>query len=746
MRRFARPAWGVVGLRNAPPLSVCVRWISELPTEKLRNFGVSAHIDSGKTTLTERILFYTGKIAKMHEVNGKDGVGATMDSMKQERERGITIKSAATFSTWKDCWLNIIDTPGHIDFTIEVERSLRVLDGAILVVCAVGGVQSQTVTVDRQMKRYDVPRVVFINKLDRKESKEVEHTTQELRKKLGLNAALVQIPNGYGSSPLGVEGVIDIINMKQMQFKGYGGTEIEESEVPAELMEKAQEARTKLIECLADVDETIGDKFIEEVEPTVEEIHAAIRKGTIERTFCAVLIGTAKGNIGVQPLLDAVNNYLPHPGEIENRGIVVNKDGCESSIVLHNDPKKDLVAMAFKLELRAGKLMSYVRVYQGTLKKGDTVRLAPRGSANWKDAKTGKVQKLVRVHSDTVESVDKMKCGEICAVEGIDCASGDTFVNAMQKTLISCESIFVPDPVISIQVNPKNLGQMQDLIAALKKFEKEDPTFKVSVDLETRDLSMSGMGELHLDIFVQRLKEDGIDVTTGAPFVQFREYLPCGDGLDFEYRHKKQSGGRGQFAQLSGSLSNLDVSLSSKDAEEKSEFRNDIVGAILSENYCKSVGKAFSEMMEHGPLLGAPVWGLSMSLSGGQSHEVDSSDFAFNLATKDMLREMFQKHNAVLLEPVMLVETTAPSEANSDIMSALNQRGGNLKETKVGLVDSAIISEVPLRKMFGFISELRSMTKGMGDYSMEYSHHVEVPHYESVKIIEDRKEELSKRK
>ncbi|KAJ9460828.1 Elongation factor G [Diplonema papillatum] len=738
-----RHAWGTVALARRMTLRcVSVRFATDVPTEKLRNFGISAHVDSGKTTLTERILFYTGKIEKMHEVNGKDGVGAVMDSMKQERERGITIKSAATFSMWKDCWYNIIDTPGHIDFTVEVERSLRVLDGAVLVVCAVGGVQSQTLTVDRQMKRYGVPRIIFINKLDRKEAVSVNGTVADLGKKLGLNAALIQLPHGYGKDPLGVQGVVDVITQKLLTFEGPAGIDVKESEVPAELRAEAAEKRAELIEILADLDEGIAEKFLNDEDPTEEEIHAAIRKGVVERTFAPVLVGAAKSNVGCQPLLDAINRYLPHPGEIVNKGIVINDD-VESHVVLENDEKKDLVAMAFKLEVRGTKLLTYIRVYQGVLKKGDTVRLAPRGSSNWKDAKTGKITRLVRVHSATEEPVDKIRCGEICAVEGLDCSSGDTLVNASQKTLVSCESIFVPDPVISIQVHPRSQMQMQDLIAHLKKFEREDPTFRMGVDPETKDLSMSGMGELHLDIFVQRLQEAGIEVTTGQPFVQFREYLPI-ETETFDHRHKRQSGGRGQFAQLSGVLSRLPISLSSKDNAPKTEFANDIVGGILPENYVKSIQKAFNEMMANGPLLGVQVWGLKCSLTGGMTHEVDSSDFAFNIATKDMIREKFEK-SGLLLEPVMNVEVVVPNASTSEIVGMLTTRMGDVKELKQGVVETTVTADVPLRRMFGFISDLRGCTKGLGDFTMEYSHHIEVPQYESATIIEDRKAELAKR-
>ena len=573
--------------QNAPVRStfaIGVRFASVIPIDKIRNFGVSAHVDSGKTTLTERILFYTGKIQKIHEVGGKDGVGAVMDSMKQERERGITIKSAATFSKWRDTYFNIIDTPGHIDFTVEVERSLRVLDGAILVVCGCGGVQSQTLTVDRQMKRYDVPRVVFINKLDRKEAMEVGKTVQEIRSRLGLNAALVQIPVGYGHSAHGHEGLIDVITMKYLTFEGPSGIDVVENDIPEPLMAEAKAARTELIEKLADICDVIGEKYLEEEEPTEEEIHSAIRQGTIDLTFAPVFVGSAKANKGVQPLLDAVSRYLPDPTQVENKGIIV-KDGVESSITLSSNAKEDLVAMAFKIDIIGKRPLTYIRVYQGVLKKGDTVRLAPRGSDNWKETKTAKITKLVKMHSSDLEEVDRISSGEIGGAEGLDCASGDTLVNASQKTMVSCESIFVPAPVISLRINPKNPNDTQNLMAKLKRFEKEDPTFHFAVDPETRDLQISGMGELHLEIFVQRLaSEEGIVVESGKPFVQYREFLPCevGEELKFDYRHKKQSGGRGQFAQFNGFMSRVDKPLSSKDTSDKHEIEMDILGVCSS--------------------------------------------------------------------------------------------------------------------------------------------------------------------
>eukprot|EP00756_Hemistasia_phaeocysticola_P034007 Hpha_TRINITY_DN16499_c0_g2::TRINITY_DN16499_c0_g2_i1::g.159281::m.159281/K02355/fusA, GFM, EFG; elongation factor G len=721
------------------------RFAGDTNLEKLRNFGISAHIDSGKTTLTERILYYTGRINKIHEVKGKDGVGATMDSMAQERERGITIKSAATFTQWKDYWFNIIDTPGHVDFTVEVERALRVLDGAILVVCGVGGVQSQTITVDRQMRRYNVPRVCFINKLDRKEAKAVQTTVKDLNQRLGLQGALVQIPIGYGSSAHGVEGVVDLIRMKKLTFEGDMGRDVVESEVPAEMLDEAKEARQVLIERLADLDETVGDRFLSEEEPTEDEINSAIRKATIARDFVPVFVGTAKGNVGVQPVLDGVGKYLPNPGEVKNTGIVV-EGGEEKQVELYSDPKKDLVVMAFKLEVNGGKTLSYCRVYQGTLRKGDTVRVAPRGSANWKEAVTAKVTRLARMHSNKMEDVASIPAGEICAIEGVACSSGDTLINANQRTLVSCESMFVPEPVISLQVFPKDVTRLQDLLNLLKRFEREDPTFRTQVDPETKDLTVSGMGELHLEIYLDRIRtEFGIDNYSGQPFVQFREYL--GATHDFDHRHKKQSGGRGQFAQLSGRLElKEDAVMSSKDTGAKNEFKNELIGSDLPENFQKSIIKAFNEVCEAGPLLGAPVWGLRFILQGGQIHEVDSSDFAFNIATKDMLTNAFEEKQGTLLEPVMFTEVTVPSEYTSDVLGSLTQRQADVKETHAGMVDTTIEADVPLRQMFGFVSELRGATKGMGEFSMEYSHHTEVPHYEATEIIKKRRAEMLKRK
>eukprot|EP01062_Namystynia_karyoxenos_P053445 TRINITY_DN43274_c0_g1_i4.p1 TRINITY_DN43274_c0_g1~~TRINITY_DN43274_c0_g1_i4.p1 ORF type:complete len:448 (+),score=200.36 TRINITY_DN43274_c0_g1_i4:93-1436(+) len=436
--------------------------------------------------------------------------------------------------------------------------------------------------------------------------------------------------------------------------------------------------------------------------------------------------------------------YLPDPSEVVNNGIVVDGD-VEKQVRMINDSKMDLIAMAFKLEAQGNRTLCYVRIYQGTLKKGDTVRIAPRGSANWKEAKTGKVTRVVRMHADKMEDVDRIGSGEICGIEGLQCSSGDTLVNANQRTLVSCESMFVPEPVISLQVFPKNVSQLQDLVNALRRFEREDPTFRMAVDPETKDMTISGMGELHLEIYLDRIKlEQGLETTTGQPFVQFREYL--GTSCDYDHRHKKQSGGRGQFAQLSGRLETIeDVSLTTKDTAPKNEYVDQILGSAIPDNFKKSIHKAFKEVIESGPLLGQPVWGLRMILTGGQIHEVDSSDYAFNIATKDMIAQAFEEHKASLLEPVMTVQVTVPADNTSEVAAMLTQRQGDVSNISQGMVESTIDAEVPLRKMFGFISELRGATKGMGEFSMEYSHHTLIPHYEAVNIVAERKAEMKKR-
>lgn len=560
---------------------------------QLRNIGISAHIDSGKTTLTERILFYTGRINAIHEVRGKDNVGATMDSMELEREKGITIQSAATYTKWGDCAINIIDTPGehysraeqrsaevltadfknigHVDFTIEVERALRVLDSAILVLCAVGGVQSQTMTVDRQMKRYNIPRICFINKMDRAGANPWR-VIDQLRNKLRLTAAAVQIPIGAENN---LKGVVDLVNMKAYYNEGENGEVVKTVEVPTELLDAAKERRTELIEHLADVDDEIAEIFLNEEEPTVEQLSAAIRRSTVARKFCPVFMGSAYHNKGVQPMLDGVLTYLPRPYEVDNHALDAKND--EKKVLLSSASSDKLVSLAFKLEEGRFGQLTYLRIYQGTLKKGDWI-------TNSRTGKRVKVSRLVRMHANEMEDVGSVGSGEICALFGIDCASGDTFTDGSISYAMT--SIYVPQPVISLSLEPKG-KESPNFSKALNRFQREDPTFRVHVDAESKQTIISGMGELHLEIYVERMKREyNVDCVTGKPQVAFRETINT--KVPFNYTHKKQSGGSGQFGRVVGYIEPME-----EPAEDGSlvEFVNQTVGMNVPSQYIPAIEK-----------------------------------------------------------------------------------------------------------------------------------------------------------
>jgi elongation factor G len=507
--------------------------ISDL--SRLRNIGISAHIDSGKTTLTERVLFYTQRIRVMHDVKGKDGVGATMDSMELERERGITIASAATHCEWKDHRINIIDTPGHVDFTIEVERSLRVLDGAVLVLCAVAGVQSQSLTVDRQMRRYNVPRLAFINKADRSGANPYR-VTAELREKLKLNAVMMQLPIGLEADH---EGVVDLVEMKALYFDGDRGETVREEEIPEHMREAAVEKRNELIEAASMFNDDLLEAALED-RATAEQIHDAVRRGTLELGLTPVFVGSAYKNKGVQPLLDAVIRYLPDPTEVQNHALDLDQD--EQQIPIKVDPDEPMVALAFKLdEGRFGQL-TYLRIYQGTLRKGDTI-------FNSRMSKEIRVGRLVRLHADEMEDIGSAAAGDIVALFGVDCATGDTFTSGRRR--IAMTSIHVPNPVIHISIKPKDRKAEANVAKALGRFSKEDPTFRARVDEESSETIISGMGELHLDVYIERMKREyKAEVETGRPQVAYREAISR--RAEFNYTHKKQTGGSGQYGRVAG--------------------------------------------------------------------------------------------------------------------------------------------------------------------------------------------------
>ncbi len=677
--------------------------------DKVRNFGISAHIDSGKTTLSERILFFTGRIHAIHEVRGKDGVGATMDSMDLEREKGITIQSAATFGTWKDISFNLIDTPGHVDFTVEVERSLRVLDGAILVLCGVAGVQSQSITVDRQMKRYGVPRLAFVNKLDRSGANPFR-VMEGLREKLRLNAVMVQIPIGLEDK---LAGVVDLVKMKAFYNEGDNGENVIEKDIPADLVDQAKEYRSELIAKLADVDEGIAEKFLVEEEPSEAEIMAAIRKATIALKFVPVFCGSAFKNRGIQKLLDGVSNYLPNPKERENTGLDLDKG--EEKVIMETDAKKPLVAYAFKLdEGRYGQL-TYMRVYQGTMKKGDFI-------INTTNQKKVKIPRMVRMHSSDMVDIEEASAGDIVALFGVDCASGDTFTDG--TTNVAMSSMFVPEAVISLAVAPKSKDAASNFSKALQKFRKEDPTFRVTRDEESNETIISGMGELHLEIYIERIKREfNCEVIAGKPQVAYRETISR--VTDFDYTHKKQTGGSGQYAKISGTIEPLVVE-EGKDPKAY-EFEDEVVGGRIPKEFIPAVDEGFKEQMAKGPLIGFPIVGMKVTLKDGAYHDVDSSYLAFKIASMAALREIYMNAGPVALEPIMKLESVAPEEYQGAVMGGINQRRGVIQGTQTLEGSVTVTAEVPLTEMFGYSTDLRSATQGKGEFTMEFAKYSAVP-------------------
>lgn len=627
----------------------------------------------------------------MHEVKGKDNVGATMDSMELERQRGITIQSAATYTTWKDYNVNIIDTPGHVDFTVEVERALRVLDGAILVLCAVGGVQSQTLTVNRQMKRYNVPCLAFINKLDRMGSNPFR-VLSHMRSKLNHNAAFVQLPIGLESE---CQGIIDLITEEALYFEGPFGNAVRKDEVPKDMRTQVNERRQELIEHVSNVDDSLGELFLEEKPPTVEQLKAGIRRATLKRKFTPVFVGTALKNKGVQPLLDGVIDYLPNPGEVDNIALV-EKPGKETAKVVLNsarDGKSPFIGLAFKLEAGRFGQLTYMRCYQGKLSKGDTIY-------NSRTGRKVKLARLVRLHSNNMEDVNDVYAADIFALFGVDCASGDTFTTQARSD-ISMESMHVPDPVVSMAIKPVNNKDRDNFAKAVARFTKEDPTFHFHFDNDVKETLVSGMGELHLEIYAQRMeREYGCQVQLGKPKVAFRESLVR--PVEFDYLHKKQSGGQGQFGRVSGILEPLPAELNTN-----LEFSDETMGTNVPKQFVPGIEKGFRQCAEKGMLSGHKLSGVKFRLQDGAHHIVDSSELAFMLAAHGAVKECFEKGSWQIIEPIMSVEVTCPMEFQGSVIGQLGKRHGIITSTDGAEGWATVYAEVPLNDMFGYAGELR---------------------------------------
>ncbi|KAL8994677.1 MAG: hypothetical protein Q9188_007001 [Gyalolechia gomerana] len=680
---------------------------------RVRNIGIAAHIDSGKTTATERVLYYTGRIKSIHEVRGKDAVGAKMDSMDLEREKGITIQSAATFCDWlkiengkeEKYHINLIDTPGHIDFTIEVERALRVLDGAVMILCAVSGVQSQTITVDRQMRRYNVPRISFVNKMDRMGANPFKAIDQ-INHKLRIPAAAMQVPIGMED---GFKGVVDLIRMKAIYNEGLKGEIVRETDdIPSDVRKLATERRRKLIETLADVDDEIAELFLDEKEPTELQIKAAVRRATISLKFTPVFMGSALADTSVQPMLDGVCDYLPDPSEVENLALDRRREEAPVKLVSYNS--LPFVGLAFKLEESNFGQLTYIRVYQGSLRKGLNV-------FNARTNKKVKVPRIVRMHSNEMEEVSEIGAGEICAVFGIECASGDTFTDGTLG--YSMTSMFVPESVISLSIKPKANKDLQNFSKAMSRFQREDPTFRVHVDSESNETIISGMGELHLDIYVERMRREyRVACETGQPQVAYRETLT--QRVPFDHTLKKQTGGAGDFARVMGWMEPTG-------ALEANQFSEEVKGGTISEKFLFACDKGFQASCEKGPLIGHRVLGAKMVINDGATHMTDSSEMAFKNATQQAFRKAFAAGKPQILEPLMKTTITAPNEFQGNIVGLLNKRNAVISDTDIGPEDFTLYADCSLNSMFGFSTQLRAASQGKGEFSMEFSHYNPAP-------------------
>lgn len=661
-----------------------------IPRTRVRNIGISAHIDSGKTTISERILFYTGKIHNIQEVRG-GGKGATMDSMELEREKGITIASAATTCMWHDTQINLIDTPGHVDFTIEVERALRVLDGAVMVLCAVAGVQSQSITVDRQMKRYRVPRIAFINKMDRIGANPFA-VVQAIRDRLSLNPLLIQYPIANVDD---FQGIIDLVEMTANYYEGENGENWVKLPIPESLLDVANTAREKMLDMLSLFSEPMTAMLLNGEEVPQELIWETIRNATCSLELVPVLLGSAIKNKGVQNLLDAVTRYLPSPMD---RELVK----AANSINVYPEIDANLTALAFKLTLESFGQLTYTRIYSGTLTSGDTVY----------NARTGQklqIGRLLRMHANKREEIKAAVAGDIVALLGVDCASGDTFYTG--ETPVSLEAMFVPEPVVSLSIEPKKQDDADKIAQALNRFQKEDPTFRVRVDAESRETLISGMGELHLEIYIERIKREyHADLVVGQPAVAYRETIT--KKATFDHRFKKQSGGPGQYAHVTGWIEPCD---------EPFVFENRVVGGAIPKEFIPGCEKGFREAIESGKLEGYPVTGVKVVLAGGSFHPNDSNEFAFRMATHQAFAIAFMEAKPQILEPIMHVSVETPHEFVGRVQGELSSRRGLLLGSQTMQGYSVIQAEVPLSQMFGYSNSLRSLSSGMATFTMEFA-------------------------
>ncbi len=694
---------------------------------RTRNIGIMAHIDAGKTTVSERILFYTGRSHRMGEVH--DGA-ATMDWMEQEQERGITIQSAATHCIWKNHRINIIDTPGHVDFTVEVERSLRVLDGAIGVFCSVGAVQPQSETVWRQANKYNVPRMAFVNKMDRTGAN-FYNVIEQMRNKLGANPIPIQIPIG---EELNFSGVVDLINMKGIIWDEESlGAKYDEIEIPDNLIDKAHEYRKIMLESIADHDDELMEKYLMEEEISEEEINGAIRKATLARDITPVLCGTALRNKGVQILLDKVIEYLPSPLDV---AAVSGVDPKDEEKVLHRrtDVNEPFAALAFKImtDPYVGKL-TFFRVYSGQLEKGSYILNSSTGEKE-------RVGRLLEMHANDKKDIEIVRAGDIAAAVGVKKVhTGDTFCDIDKPILL--EQITFPEPVIKLAVEPKSKADAEKLTSGLVKLAEEDPTFQVSTDQETGQTTIAGMGELHLEIIVDRLKREfKVEANVGQPQVSYRETIT----RPFEHRevYKKQTGGRGKFADISFEIGPIEHFKQYDDDDKRViktegfKFINEIVGGNIPREYIPSVEKGFRESMKNGVQANYPAQNIGVRLFDGSYHDVDSDAFSFELCARLAFRNSAKKAGPQLLEPVMMVEATTPEEYMGDVIGDLNGRRGIIQKMENSAEGSVVRCKVPLAEMFGYSTDLRSLTQGRAVYSMEFSEYVPVPESKAQEIIE----------